>query len=143
MNPERAAIQVTVGRPIAVAAPELAPAGPERPAAEMPLAPAIDIHEGPEGLVLEADLPGVDEGGLTIEIVHNVLSLRALPNPRNACGLRPLHEESRPGEFQRSFILSDEVDRDAISAEMRNGVLRLVLPRAERSKARRIEVKAP
>ena len=55
-------------------------------------------------------------------------------------GARVLHEEYRPGDYQRSFILSDEVDRDRITAELKNGVLRLFLPKAER--VRRIEIKA-
>ena len=53
-----------------------------------------------------------------------------------------LHEEYRPADFYRSFILSDEVERERISAELKNGVLRLTLPKAERAKTRRIEIKS-
>ena len=56
-------------------------------------------------------------------------------------GARVLHEEYRPGDFYRSFILSDEVERSKISAELKHGVLRLNLPKAERAKTRRIEIK--
>lgn len=104
--------------------------------------PAIDIHEGPEGLILEADLPGATESSLRIELEQNVLNLYAQiarPVPE---GSRLLHEESRVGEYFRSFILTDEVQKDLIRAELKNGVLRLVLPRAERGKSRRIEVNA-
>jgi HSP20 family protein len=103
--------------------------------------PPIDIHEGPEGLVLEADLPGVSEGQLSIQLEDNVLSLHAkvdAPAPDDA---RVLHEEYRPGNFYRSFILSDEVERSKISAELKNGVLKLTLPKAERAKTRKIEIK--
>ena len=103
--------------------------------------PPIDIHEGPEGLVLEADLPGVTEGHLSIQLEDNVLSLHArvdAPAPEDA---RVLHEEYQPGDFYRSFILSDEVERSKISAELKNGVLKLTLPKAERAKTRRIEIK--
>jgi HSP20 family protein len=103
--------------------------------------PLIDIHDGPEGLVLEADLPGVSEGQLSIQLEDNVLSLQArvdAPAPDDA---RVLHEEYRPGNFYRSFILSDEVERSKISAELKNGVLKLTLPKAERAKTRRIEIK--
>ena len=105
--------------------------------------PPIDIHEGPEGLVLEADLPGVSQSQLSIQLEDNVLSLHArvdAPAPENA---RVLHEEYRPGDFYRSFILSDEVERSNISAELKNGVLKLTLPKAERAKTRRIEIKTP
>ena len=53
-----------------------------------------------------------------------------------------LHEEYRVGDFYRSFILSDEVERGRITAELKNGVLRLMLPKAERAKTRRIEIKS-
>jgi HSP20 family molecular chaperone IbpA len=106
------------------------------------LTPPIDIHEGPDGLVLEADLPGATEQGVSIELEDNVLSLRAQvssPAPEEA---RPLHQEYQVGDFYRSFILSDEVERGRITAELRNGVLRLILPKAERAKTRRIEIKS-
>ena len=57
-------------------------------------------------------------------------------------GTRVLHEEYGVGDFYRSFILSDEVERSRISAELRNGVLRLLLPKAERAKTRRIEIRS-
>jgi HSP20 family protein len=103
--------------------------------------PPIDIHEGPDGLVLEADLPGVAEGQLTIQLEDNVLTLHAKVASTVPEGARVLHEEYRPGDFHRSFILSDEVERSKISAELKNGVLKLTLPKAERAKTRRIEIK--
>ncbi len=104
--------------------------------------PLIDIHEGPEGLTLEADLPGATEDNVSIQLEHNVLSLHAkvsIPVPE---GARVLHEEYRLVDYYRSFILSDEVERGKITAELRNGVLRLTLPKAERAKTRRIEIKS-
>lgn len=105
--------------------------------------PLIDIHEGPDGLVLEADLPGAAESTLAVQIEDNVLSLRAPVSSDLPDGTRTLHEESHPGEYYRSFILSDEVDRARISAELKNGVLRLSLPKAQRAASRRIEIKTP
>jgi HSP20 family protein len=103
--------------------------------------PLIDIHEGAEGLVLEADLPGVSEGQVTIQLEDNVLSLHAKVQPAVPEDARVIHQEYRPGDFYRSFILSDEVERSKISAELKNGVLKLHLPKAERAKTRRIEIK--
>jgi HSP20 family molecular chaperone IbpA len=57
-------------------------------------------------------------------------------------GARVLHEEYHVGDFTRSFILSDEVERSRITAELKSGVLRLMLPKAERAKTRRIEIKS-
>ena len=96
--------------------------------------PPIDIHEGPEGLTLEADLPGATEQNLRIQLEENILSLYARidsPTPEKA---RLVHEEYRLGDYHRSFILSDEVDRDRITADLKNGVLRLFLPKAERAR---------
>jgi HSP20 family molecular chaperone IbpA len=104
--------------------------------------PPIDIHEGPDGLVLEADLPGATEEGVVIQLEENVLILHAhVPSPAPE-GASILHEEYRVADFHRSFILSDEVERSRISAELKNGVLRLTLPKAERAKTRRIEIKS-
>ena len=103
--------------------------------------PPIDIHEGPEGLTLEADLPGATERNLSIQLEDNVLSLHAKIESPVPDGTRLLHEEYRVGDFHRSFILSDEVDRDRITAELKNGVLRVFLPKADRARTRRIEVK--
>ncbi len=104
-------------------------------------APLIDIHEGPDGLVLEADLPGATEDGLTIQLEDNVLTLQATVEAPAPKGSLPLHEEYRVGPFQRSFILSEEVERGRITAELKDGVLRVHLPKAERAKTRRIEIK--
>ncbi len=104
--------------------------------------PPIDIHEGPEGLTLEADLPGASESSLHIELEENVLTLHAKIDSPLPDGARLVHEEYRVGDFRRSFILSDEVDRDRITAEIQNGVLRLFLPKAERARTRRIEIKS-
>jgi HSP20 family protein len=124
--------------------------GPVFPEAEHPgvpelqnaFTPPIDIHEGPEGLTLEADLPGATERNLRIQLEDNVLSLYAKIDPPVPEGARLVHEEYRLGDFHRSFILSDEVDREQITAELKNGVLRLSLPKAERARTRRIEIKS-
>lgn len=139
MNGEPRLIRVTVG-PIPTNVGFALPGGEPKPDT---LTPPIDIHEGPEGLVLEADLPGVEEKGLTVQLEDNVLTLYATVSPTVPEGARVIHEECRVSAFARSFILSHEVDRSRIAAELKNGVLRVVLPRAERAETRRIEVKAP
>jgi len=104
--------------------------------------PPIDIHEGPEGLILEADLPGATEQNLNVQLEDNVLSLYAKIDSPVPDGAQLIHEEYRLGDYRRSFILSDEVDRERITAELKNGVLRLFLPKAQRSRTRRIEIKS-
>jgi HSP20 family protein len=141
MNQEHPSISVPIGRNPAVGDDPKAATPPNSSGSPICHTPPIDIHEGPEGLVLEADLPGVPEGQLSIQLEDNVLSLFARASAPAPEGARVLHEEYRPGDFYRSFILSDEVERSRISAEMKNGVLRLNLPKAERAKTRRIEIK--
>jgi HSP20 family protein len=145
MNRENQRIPVMVGRPqpqtrAAEARPEHAAEGTTEP--QNFQTPLIDIHEGPDGLVLEADLPGATEEGVVIQLEENVLTLHAhVPSPAPE-GARVVHEEYRVADFHRSFILSDEVERSRIAAELNNGVLRLTLPKAERAKTRRIEIKS-
>lgn len=141
------AVEVPVGRSASPAGAAPARVHPEpgkhataRPGAEF-LTPPIDIYEGAEGLVLEADLPGVAEQDLTIQLEENVLNLCGRVGAELPEGARPIHAEYRPGDFGRSFILSDEVDRAKITASLKNGVLRINLPRAERARTRRIEIR--
>jgi HSP20 family molecular chaperone IbpA len=89
-----------------------------------------------------ADLPGATEESLQIQLEDNVLSLYAKVDSPAPEGARLLHEEYRLGVYRRSFILSDEVDRERIAAELKNGVLTLFLPKAERARTRRIEIKS-
>jgi HSP20 family molecular chaperone IbpA len=139
MKIENPTIRVTVGsEPHESAQHVVAGAPAERRQA---YTPPIDIHEEPEGLTLEADLPGATERNLQIQLEDNVLSLYARIDSPAPEGARLIHEEYRLGDYHRSFILSDEVDRDRIAAQLKNGVLRLFLPKAERARTRRIEIK--
>ena len=101
--------------------------------------PPIDIYETGEGLVLYADLPGVNADGLDLQVQDNRLALfgRVLDSDP---GLSVIHEEYKVGDFLRSFILSDDVDHERITARLNNGVLRVELPRSSRAEPRRIEV---
>ena len=104
--------------------------------------PLIDIHEGPDGLVLEADLPGATEEGVVIQLEDNVLTLHAqVPSPAPE-GARMLHEEYRVGRLPPLVHPERRGRRGRISAELKNGVLRLLLPKAEHAKTRRIEIKS-
>jgi HSP20 family molecular chaperone IbpA len=140
MNVQNPTIRVTVGaQPQEPVVGESAQEHSEQPEAYIP---PIDIHEAPDGLKLEADLPGATEQSLQIQLEDNVLSLYAKVDSAAPEGARLIHEEYRLGDYRRSFILSDEVDRERIAAELKNGVLTLFLPKAERARTRRIEIKS-
>jgi HSP20 family protein len=141
MNSENPTIRVRVGAEPHESGPQQA-AGPVATGRQQAYTPPIDIHEGPEGLTLEADLPGATERNLQVQLEDNVLSLYARIDSPAPEGARLVHEEYRLGDYQRSFILSDEVDRERITAELKNGVLRIFLPKAERARTRRIEITA-
>jgi HSP20 family protein len=141
MNQDQSSVSVPIGRGPVANGGDRTNGNSQNGMGPVVHTPLIDIHEGPEGLVLEADLPGVSEGQVSIQLEDNVLSLHAKVESLVPDGARILHEEYRPGDFYRSFILSDEVERSKISAELKNGVLKLILPKAERAKTRRIEIK--
>jgi HSP20 family molecular chaperone IbpA len=104
--------------------------------------PPIDIFETDEGLVLHADLPGVSIKTLELQVQDNKLTLFGRVHPVIPPEARTVHQEYGIGDFLRSFILSDEVDHERITATMTNGVLKVVLPKAPQAKPRRIEVNA-
>lgn len=102
--------------------------------------PPIDIFETSEGLVLEADLPGVSLKTLELQIQDNKLTLFGRVEPYLPPDAVAIHQEYQVGDFLRSFILSDEVDYDSITAKLNNGVLRVTLPKAAKAKPRKIQV---
>ncbi|MCY2965508.1 MAG: Hsp20/alpha crystallin family protein [Planctomycetota bacterium] len=104
--------------------------------------PPVDIYDSPEGLVLLADLPGVSTGTMELQIQDNKLTLLGRCQSVIPPEARLLHKEYDEGDFLRSFILSEDVDHERITARLNNGVLEVVLPRAPRAAPRKIEVKS-
>jgi len=113
----------------------------ERTRARRASVPKVDIYETPDAVVLLADLPGVLEKDLHITLENDVLTLEGTAQPRNRPGYSPVHQEYNLGDYRRVFTLATEVDRDKIEATLNAGVLRLVLPKSEPMRARRIPVK--
>ena len=105
-------------------------------------APRVDIIEGERQVVLLADLPGVDESSVSIDLVGTELTIKgtSVCNPPEGVSLSLREYES--GDYERSFTLGETIARDQIKATVRDGVLRLILPKAESSQPRRIAVKA-
>lgn len=102
--------------------------------------PPIDIFHTGEALVLRADLPGVCVERLDLQIEDNKLTLFGRVEEHLPPGGRLLHREYQVGDFYRSFILSDEVAYDRISAKMNLGVLEITLPIIPRAQPRKIHV---
>jgi len=103
--------------------------------------PAVDIFETERELTLLADLPGVKAKDLKIDLKDNVLTLTADETPLEGPQEKDLLREYRTGTYYRQFSLSDTIDQSKIEAVMRDGVLRLTLPKVEAATPRKIAVK--
>lgn len=104
--------------------------------------PPIDIFETEEGLVLRADLPGVPSDGVELQVQDNRLTLFGRVERTETENSALLHQEYHDGDFLRSFILSDDVDHDRISARLSDGVLEVTLPRLPKTQPRKISVQS-
>lgn len=104
--------------------------------------PEVDICETREGLWLWADMPGVDEQSIEVNLDDDVLTIEGRVDLSEYSELEPLYTEYNVGNYVRRFTLSQAIDADRIKARMENGVLELELPKTERAKPRRIPVSA-
>jgi HSP20 family molecular chaperone IbpA len=103
------------------------------------MAPPVDIFETDDALTVVADLPGVDKDAVDIRAEDGILTITGRANYSPKAEM--LRQEFGLQGYYRQFQLSDEVDQDKISAECKNGVLTITLPKAEKSKPRQIKVK--
>lgn len=102
--------------------------------------PPVDILELADELVLTLDLPGVKADGVELHFERGELAVRARRAPANCPGTA-LVEEFEPGDYYRAFLISQDVAADKISAELKNGVLTVRLPKSLAAQPRRIAVK--
>jgi HSP20 family molecular chaperone IbpA len=104
--------------------------------------PRVDIYETDDAIVMLADLPGVDENSVDISMEKNVLSINGYVESEKPENYTLAFAEYEVGNYERSFTLSDEIDRENIEATVKDGLLRLDLPKAGPAKTRKISVKA-
>src|ERR1051326_8973094 len=103
------------------------------------VSPRVNITETKDGYVLEAEMPGVNKGGLEILLENNELTLVGHKQD-DVNNLQLVYRESGYFDYRRTFALDPTIDTSKIDAKMDNGVLRLHLPKAERLKPRKITV---
>lgn len=103
--------------------------------------PGVDIFETDRELTLLADMPGVTAENLTIDLRENTLTLIGEVEPVGGADEEGLLIEYETGKYHRQFSLSNVIDQSQINAKMKDGVLRLTLPKVEEAKPRQIEVK--
>jgi HSP20 family protein len=103
--------------------------------------PTTDIYETDQALTVVMEMPGVDKANLDVNVENDVLSVAGRIDFSRYEKLQPIYTEYNIGHYQRSFSLEpNRVDQEKIRAEMRDGVLTLTLPKAERAKPRRIMI---
>lgn len=104
--------------------------------------PDVDIREDEQSLWLWADVPGVRQDRVTVDLDHDTLTIRGEIDLGDYEGLTPLYTEYDVGNFFRQFTLAagSRFDVDAISARVANGVLTVEIPKAEHARQRRIPV---
>ena len=111
----------------------------ERQATEQFVAPAATVLENADGYTLEVEMPGVSKENLEMWVENNELTIlgrRAIPPTEGTL----IHRESRPENFRRSFEIDPSIDTGKISATIDQGVVTLILPKAEQVKPRKIAV---
>ena len=118
------------------------PAAGERTRSRPVLVPPTDIYETKDALVVLADMPGMTSDNIDISLEDRVLTIRGQMADQEHPGYRQVYAEYGEADYERTFTLSEDIDRAGIQASLEKGVLRLVLPKAEAAKPRKIQVKA-
>jgi HSP20 family molecular chaperone IbpA len=103
--------------------------------------PTADIFETENALTVVLEMPGVAKENVDVSVEGGVLTVEGRIDFSKYQGLRPVYGEYNVGPYRRSFRLSSHIDQSKINAEMRDGVIRLVLPKSEQAKPRRIAIR--
>jgi HSP20 family molecular chaperone IbpA len=102
--------------------------------------PPVDVFENESGITLLADLPGVSREGLSLRVDGDTLTLEATASVEGPREMQLVYGEAQFPAYRRSFALSRELDTGNIEAQLKDGVLRLSIPKLEEARPRRIEV---
>jgi HSP20 family protein len=104
--------------------------------------PVVNVEETENEYLISAELPGIDKKDINISIEDNILSLSGEKKSESKTDEKNYHRFERSyGKFCRSFDLPNSIDRENIDASYKNGVLNIILPKAEEAKPKQIEVK--
>ena len=119
---------------------EVAETGAERTRDRLAFVPRADIYETDDEIVVVADMPGVDENTIDITLENRVLTINGYVEPTQPEGYSLAHAEYRVGDYERAFTLSDQIDREGITATVKDGVLRLYLPKITEARVKKIAI---
>jgi len=118
------------------------PNGTERIKSRKVYVPAVDILENDQSLLLVSEMPGVDDAGVDVTIEKNILTIKGTVSDHVPQGYKLSYEEYGIGDYERSFTLPNEIDRDGVEATIKNGVLKLTLPKVKQAATRKVAVTA-
>jgi HSP20 family protein len=113
----------------------------ERTAPVRAFLPATDIFETEQALHVVLEMPGVRKDDVDVSVEDDVLKVEGRIDYSKYEGFQPVYAEYNVGDYVRSFELSSKIDQSAIKADMKDGIVTLVLPKIEKAKPRRIAVK--
>jgi HSP20 family molecular chaperone IbpA len=108
---------------------------------EPAIRPVVDIFEDESGITLVADMPGVSRERLAIEMDKDTLSIEGKAEIPMADGMEALYADVQSTRYQREFSLSSELDGEKASANLKDGLLTLTIPKREQYQPRKIEVR--
>ena len=114
----------------------------ERTRSRRSFVPRADIFDTEKEITILADVPGANKKTVDITLEKDVLSITAYVEPSTPTGFDIAYAEYEEGDYQRSFRLSDQIDRNKIEAVVSDGVLRLRLPKVQEAQTKKITVKA-
>jgi HSP20 family molecular chaperone IbpA len=103
--------------------------------------PPVDVFENESGITLLADLPGASRERLGVRVDGDSLFIEATAAPSGPDNMELVHGEAQIPSYRRQFTLSRELDASRIEAALKDGVLRLTIPKLEEARPRRIEVR--
>lgn len=104
--------------------------------------PAVDIFETDQKITVLADMPGVNPDKIMIDLKDDTLTITGDSEAQEEKDEVDVLREYRTGKYYRQFMLSEMIDQDKIEADMKHGVLNVVLPKVEKATPRKITVKA-
>lgn len=108
---------------------------------EPALLPPVDVVEDASGITLYADLPGVAKERLSVQVDGDTLTLSGEMDVAMPQGMAATHAEVNLPRYRRSFTLSKELDPEKLSAELKNGVLKLRIGKAAHAQPRKVQIK--
>jgi len=103
--------------------------------------PTVDIYETEKGVIVEAELPGVNKDGLNVEVLNDQLTITGSRKKAQSEGYAALYQECESDvEYRRAFQLNSEIDQQSIKADFKGGLLRVNLTKSQETQPRKINI---